>query len=244
MTESVPPVEGKPNTLRNVLAVIIGIVPLYVFLMWQHITSGGIYTLTEMLLYPVLIGGGWIIVLLLLYRYMCGKPVSRLNRKPGVVWKDILMGIALGAGLLVLFFIQMRVLSPLFPQEPPAQAIVTLLTELARDPVLIAVWMGPVVWIGVAGFEELQRVFILDLLWDTSRSVFVKWGALLLSALLFALAHIYQGPANMIGIFAGGLVFGIFYLKTGRIWPMIIAHGIYDSLQVAMAVIQIRQAMG
>jgi membrane protease YdiL (CAAX protease family) len=243
MTESVPPVPEKQNTLRNVLTVIIGIVPIYAYLMWSHITRGGIYTLSEMLFYPIVIGSGWSIVLLLLYRYMCKKRVSQLNRMPGKWWKDILMGIALGAGLLILFFIQQN-LNPLFPQKPPSRAIINLLTGLVRSPLLIAVWLGPVVWIGVAFFEELQRVFMLDLLWDTSDSVSVRWAVILLSAVLFALAHIYQGPANMIGIFIAGVIYGYFYLKNGRIWPMIIAHGLYDSLQVAIAVIEISRAMG
>jgi membrane protease YdiL (CAAX protease family) len=234
----------KHNVLRNILVVIIGIVPIYTYLLWSYYTRGEEYTISDMLLYPLVIGGVWIIMLLVLYRYYSGKRLALLNRRVGVWWKDIVMGIVLSAGLLVLFFLQQHFFNPLFQQQPPPHAIIELLGGLVRNWLLLALWLGPVVWIGVACFEELLRVFMLDLLWDVASSAFSIWLVLILSAVLFAVAHIYQGTANMIGIFVLAIVYGVFYLKVGRIWPMIIAHGLYDSLQVVMAVVQIRQAIG
>jgi membrane protease YdiL (CAAX protease family) len=240
-TVSVP---EKPNTLRNIIVVIVGIVPFYVYLLWTQMTRGEQYTLSDMLVYPLVIGGSMIIMLLVLYSRYCRKPLRLLNRREGKWWKDILTGIILAVFMLVLFFFQQKTINPLFPQKPPPHAIIELLTGLVRNPVLLAVWLGPVVWIGIAVFEELQRVFLLDLLWDVSSGAFVKWIVLIISAVLFGLGHMYQGTASMIGIFFQGILLGIFYLKFGRIWPMIIAHGLYDSLQVITAVIQIRQAAG
>lgn len=242
MQSSGIPAPEKRNTLRNISAVLLGILPIYAFVIRMHYSRGGSYTVNDMLLYPLIAGGGWIIVLLVLYRYMCGKRISNLNRSQGVWWKDILIGIALAAGLLVLFFLQQSLLNLLFPSQPPSQAIIKLFSRLSRDPVLLAVWIGPVVWIGVALFEELQRVFMLDLLWDLTGSALLRWLVIMVSALLFAFAHVYQGTANMIGIFIAAVILGIFYMKSGRILPMIVAHGLYDSLQLIMAVIQIRQA--
>ncbi len=236
--QAIPPV----NRARNLIAVTIGIVPIYVYVIWSHISRGGLYTLNELLGYPIAVGGGWILVLMALYRLYCGKPIGGLNRHPGIWWKDILIGIALAAGSLALLWLQQLTVNPLFPQQAPSPDILRLISGISRDPLLLAIWLGPVVWIGVAVFEELQRVFMLDLLWDLGGAEHIRWIVIGISALLFALAHIYQGPANMIGIFVLAILFGIFYLKVGRLWPMIVAHGLYDSLQVSMAVIQIRQA--
>lgn len=235
--------EKQPvNHLRNLAAVVIGIVPIYAYLMWSHLSRGGLYTKNDLLYYPLVVGGGWILVLLVLYRYFCGRRLGQLNRQSGIWWKDILTGLGLAAGLLALFFFLQPTVNPLFPQQAPPPAITQLISGLSRDPFFLALWLGPVVWIGVAIFEELQRVFMLDLLWDMGGPDYLRWIVIAASALLFALAHTYQGPANMTGIFIQAVVYGIFYLKVGRLWPMIVAHGLYDSLQLSMAVIQIRQA--
>jgi hypothetical protein len=41
-----------------------------------------------------------------------------------------------------------------------------------------------------------------------------------------------------------GLVKGWFFLRWRRLWPLVIAHGLYDSVQIALAVLQIRDALG
>lgn len=42
--------------------------------------------------------------------------------------------------------------------------------------------------------------------------------------------HLYQGPLGIIGTVPMGLVFGAYYLKTRRLWPLVIAHGLLDIL--------------
>ncbi len=42
--------------------------------------------------------------------------------------------------------------------------------------------------------------------------------------------HVYQGPIGVVGAAATGVVFGVYYVQTGRLWPVIIAHGVADVL--------------
>ena len=50
---------------------------------------------------------------------------------------------------------------------------------------------------------------------------------LVLSSIGFGLAHFHQGPGGMLGNGFIGLVYGIFYLRSGRnLWVPIIAHGL------------------
>ncbi len=50
---------------------------------------------------------------------------------------------------------------------------------------------------------------------------------LVLSSIGFGLAHFHQGPGGMLGAGIVGLVYGIFYLVSGRnLWVTIIAHGL------------------
>ena len=57
--------------------------------------------------------------------------------------------------------------------------------------------------------------------------------AAILQAVIFGLAHAYQGPVGVIKTGAIGLVFGLAYLAVGRnLWPLIIAHGLIDSIDM------------
>ncbi len=113
----------------------------------------------------------------------------------------------------------------------------TLFTGVVNDPLLLAVWLGPVVWLGVAAFEELTRVFMLNRLWTVWPQPVARWLVMIVSAGLFGLAHIYQGPASVVAIALQGFLYAWYYKRFGRVWPMIIGHALYDSLQVIQVVV-------
>lgn len=53
---------------------------------------------------------------------------------------------------------------------------------------------------------------------------------LVLSSIGFGLVHFHQGPGGMLGVGILALVYGIFYLASGRnLWVTIIAHGLTDT---------------
>jgi len=54
--------------------------------------------------------------------------------------------------------------------------------------------------------------------------------ALVLTSLLRGAYHLYQGWGAGLGNFAMGLVFGYVWRRTGRLWPLVIAHGLIDAV--------------
>ena len=54
--------------------------------------------------------------------------------------------------------------------------------------------------------------------------------AVVASSVLRGLYHLYQGFGAGLGNLAMGLVFGYVYLRTGRLWPLIIAHALIDAV--------------
>jgi membrane protease YdiL (CAAX protease family) len=54
--------------------------------------------------------------------------------------------------------------------------------------------------------------------------------ALVWSSLLRGAYHLYQGWSAGLGNFAMGVVFGYVWQRTGRLWPLVIAHGIIDTV--------------
>jgi len=40
--------------------------------------------------------------------------------------------------------------------------------------------------------------------------------------------HLYQGAAGVIGIVPLGFIFTYWYARTGRLWPVVLAHALFD----------------
>ena len=53
---------------------------------------------------------------------------------------------------------------------------------------------------------------------------------LLYAALLRGAYHLYQGFGAGLGNLAMGLVFGVVWRRYGRLWPLIVAHGLIDTV--------------
>jgi hypothetical protein len=224
--------------LTQILAVVVVYVPLYAFALWSQL-SRQTTTLRELFLYPLLLGGGDVLFILIIYRFILKERIASLNLKPSKWYADILAGILLAVVFLALLFLQQVIQSRWMPrtQEPLSHELITLFGGIVNNPLLLAIWLGPVAWVGVAMFEELSRVFMLNRLWSVWPRPLIRWLILVLSACLFGLIHIYQGPANVVAIAVQGLLYGWYYMRFGRVCPMIIGHALYDSFQIIQVVI-------
>jgi len=54
--------------------------------------------------------------------------------------------------------------------------------------------------------------------------------ALAYSSVLRGAYHLYQGFSAGLGNLAMGVVFGIVWRRSGRLWPLIVAHGLIDTV--------------
>jgi uncharacterized protein len=99
-----------------------------------------------------------------------------------------------------------------------------------QDSLLAAVMFGPVVWIQAALVEELTRAFLIRRLSAVFSTPLGRALSIIGLSLIFGLAHIYQGWGGVAGTFVIGLVLGWGYLRWGRLLPIVLAHGVYDSL--------------
>jgi membrane protease YdiL (CAAX protease family) len=73
-----------------------------------------------------------------------------------------------------------------------------------------------------------------ELLWlGLGLIAFRRFGAGVAGALsvgLRLLVHAYQGPLALISIIPLGLIFTVYYIRSGRLWPIVIAHAFQDLL--------------
>jgi hypothetical protein len=243
-TEGRGPVSFQDRPSTQILAVILALGPVYVFAVYSHLSRDRAYSLAQMLTYPLVFGGLTIVLILLLLRYMCGESVAALNPRGGSLRKDIGLGVLLAALMLgVHFVLQSTVYRWLPGASQNMDSVSVLFRGLSESPFVLAIFLGPVIWIGVAGFEELSRVFFLTRTWKVWDSDAARWALVSVSAGLFGLAHIYQGPSGAVGNAIIGLVVGAFFLFSGRIVPLVVAHALFDSAQIIMVVSLVRRGV-
>jgi membrane protease YdiL (CAAX protease family) len=235
------PWQGHPSA--QLLAASAALIPMTALVLWTYVLRESSLTIAGLLLWPLLGGGCLILWLLFLQIVVSGDSLESLGLRKDRPWVDLLLGAAGSLVLLAVKFAFQATLARVFPPKPPAEEIVELLSGLSRNPWLLALWLGPVVWIGIAGFEELWRAFMLRRLWRVWGGRACRWASLLLVSVLFGLAHFYQGLAAVVEIGLMSILMAWFFMVTGRLRALIVAHALYDSIQIAIAMIVIRQAM-
>jgi membrane protease YdiL (CAAX protease family) len=181
--------------------------------------------------------GGWLTFLLYI---VCGERLESLLLRSGHLITDLDHGLLLACGLLAAQFCLGVIASQLAGVEIPASTILIAET-LASDPVLLALWLGPVVWLQAGFFEEYTRIFMLSRLWQVWPGHSARWLVLCGSALLFGLGHFYQGPYGILGTASIGFILGWHYLRFGRVLPLIVAHALYNTVVLLYLVSAARQ---
>ena len=226
--------------LNSILAICIGILPFNIIMIWYRLTHVDGFTTHDMLVYPLIFGGGIILLIMALNKYLLKQKINEFNPGIGKWYWDIIIGLGLTAIYFLLMFIERATITPLLPSgKPPSQEVINMMIGLANNPILLAIWLGPVVWIGVAIFEEVQRVFFMNCLWQLTKNKYLELFIILFVAVIWGFMHLYQGPFGIISVSIQGLIMGIYYYKFRRIWPLIISHALYDSIQIIMFVVQI-----
>ena len=209
-------------------------------MIWYRLTQTDDFSTTDMTLYPLLFGGGTIILILLLNKYLIKDTFKEtFNSGKGIWFWDILVGIGLTVIYFGIFFVSRATLYQWIPNNnPPNTELINTMIDLANSPLLVLIWFGPVLWIGVSLFEELSRIFLLKCLWNINDNRNWQVLSIILASSLIGVVHLYQGLAGIISIGIQGLVAGFYFYKYRRLFPLIIAHGLYDGLQFAFFVMQ------
>ena len=140
--------------------------------------------------------------------------LGRLRRR------DVLGGLGLAAliGLPGLaFYVAARALGLSAAVEPAE-----LYDTWWRIPMLLAVAFAN-------GWAE-ETIVVAFLLTRLRQLGIGSRGALAISSLLRGAYHLYQGYSAGLGNIVMGLVFGYAWQRTGRLWPLVIAHTLIDTV--------------
>ncbi|MEZ0384893.1 MULTISPECIES: CPBP family intramembrane glutamic endopeptidase [Mycobacteriaceae] len=92
-------------------------------------------------------------------------------------------------------------------------------------------WRAPMLIVIAFANGFAEEVIVVGYLLTRLRQLRVPPAvALAGSALLRGAYHLYQGFGAGLGNVAMGLVFGYAWQRTGRLWPLVLAHGLIDTV--------------
>jgi uncharacterized protein len=92
-------------------------------------------------------------------------------------------------------------------------------------------WRIPVLLLVAFANGWAEEVIVVGFLLTRLRQLRVSpVAAVIASSVLRGVYHLYQGFGAGLGNLAMGLVFGYVYLRTGRLWPLIVAHALIDAV--------------
>lgn len=165
-------------------------------------------------------------------------------RRDGLAWRDLGLG-RLSAGdlrralftalaLIAFYAVFLRLAD--WAGMPPLD--ISPITAAVADRESWLVWMILIGWGSAAfGEEMIWRGFFINRL---ERSTFLARmpanAVIAIQAVVFGLAHFYQGPTGILLSGVAGAILGTIYVRSGyRLWTVILAHGLVDSVALSLA---------
>jgi membrane protease YdiL (CAAX protease family) len=90
-------------------------------------------------------------------------------------------------------------------------------------------WMSLALILAAAGNAWAEEVLVVGYLITRLQQLgWRQYTALFAAAVLRGSYHLYQGFGGFVGNLIMGLVFGLYWQRTKRLWPLVIAHTILD----------------
>jgi uncharacterized protein len=85
---------------------------------------------------------------------------------------------------------------------------------------------------------SIYNAIFEELLWlGLGIAAFRRFGmapAAVVSIALRLLAHAYQGPLALVTVLPIGILFTLYYIRTRRLWPIVVAHAFQDTLALTL----------
>ena len=235
-TRSEPPELSEPGLSKawiQLLVAIAGVFPLYSSLVIYQLRKDQPISIQGFIFYLAVVSPLAIVIALLLLRLVCGENPRDLNLRPGKLSSDLLAALILSPLIIVANVMSNYFLSELLPNSASNASVRNLFVELASKPGLLVLFVGLLIPLGAAS-EEVIRVFLLSRLWKIWPSTTGKLVVVAISACLFGLVHLYRGPSAVVWTAIFGLIMALYYLRFGRVVPLILAHYVTNALQVVV----------
>jgi membrane protease YdiL (CAAX protease family) len=174
--------------------------------------------LTSILVYEAVVA-----TVLVAFLHLRGWTLASLGLRGSPI--DLLIGLALAVAGYLSFVLAYGLIASLWPQAAAAMQSPSYGPQtLSMSLVLVISVINPI-------FEEtFVSAYIIGALKDRPD----PWTGINISVAIRLLYHLYQGAVAAIGIVPIGLLLAIWYSRTGRLWPLIVAHALWDFVPLAL----------
>lgn len=109
-----------------------------------------------------------------------------------------------------------------------------LTADLVLAPEKLYAWSITMLVLAAVKNALLEEVIVVGYLMTRLRDGgWGMWAVIFTSALLRGTYHLYQGLGQAFGNVLMGVIFGWWYYRTRRLWPLIIAHALIDIVAFA-----------
>ncbi len=160
-------------------------------------------------------------VLLAAFLHLRGWTLRRIGLFP--VLNDFAFGVLLFAAAYAAWFLTYNIAVAVAPDV--AQILIVKAPRFATLGMPLWVLAAPSL-INTVFEEAFETGYIVSALRRSGNI----WPALNVSVGIRLLCHLYQGPLGALASIPLGLIFAYWYVRTGRLWPVILAHAATDML--------------
>ena len=181
------------------------------------VSPGSYQTLTDIDFYLLLAEELVIMSILLPFLAVRGWDLQRIGLSISI--KESLIGVALTIASYAAYVFFLAIVWEIF-SRPEATASANGFEDLKLSflTIIVVSIVNPI-------FEEL---FVCGYVMTSLKKRTNIWVAINASILIRLLYHLYQGPIGVISIIPIGIIFAYWYARTGRLWPLIVAHSLLD----------------
>jgi CAAX protease family protein len=130
-------------------------------------------------------------------------------------WMDGLHGLALAAAAYLTFIVAIIALDRFLPRLAEQAA------KLEVMPKVLSPWIVAAVVLINSFYEEF---FVSGYVITALKERAGETVAINVSVVIRLLYHLYQGVVGVIGMIPVGLIFGYWYARTNKLWPLMVAH--------------------
>ena len=141
-------------------------------------------------------------------------------------WKGTAEGLALAVVTYAVCILTYMAVYPFFPAALQSRPNELVAPDLNLGLIIAVSIVNPL-------FEEF---FVSGYLITTLEQWRHPWIAINVSVTVRWLYHLYQGPPGVVPILPIGFVFAQWYDRTGRLWPLVVAHALFDYTGLAASV--------
>ena len=165
-----------------------------------------------------------ILVILATFLRARGWSLARLGVQPTA--RDTVYGVGLCVGYYLFYWVLVMALATVWPTFARLSMSTHLVAaDLHWPTVIVASTINPV-------FEE---VFVCGYVITALKGRVGTTTAVNVSAGIRVFYHFYQGAVGVVGIAPLALLFAYGFARTGRLWPLIVAHALTDFWSLAAA---------